>query len=337
MKSVLIVLFFSCAVLHGQHSDFGEVDFTSADSIAMAQQGASLKNLPLLTHKLTSPLTSDLEKFRAIYTWVCTNIENDYGAYQKTIKKRKKLLNKPKALRDWNESYIPKVFKKMLNHKKTACTGYAYLVRELASLADINCKIINGYGRTPTLALDEESIPNHSWNAVELNGKWYLCDPTWSAGKIILEDEGPRFEADYFDAYFLAEPNLFAKNHFPLDATWALTDDSSDLYSFFDGPVVYRDAFSLNLTPIAPIEMHLELLKNSTASFVLSATKNFKSDAIDLVLKGTNTTKEVRPKITRNQNEYILEHNFEKTGKFDVHIRVDETIIATYVVRVKRK
>ena len=174
MKSITLVLFLISSFAFGQGSDFGHIDFKKADSIALSYEGESLKNLPVLTHKLTASLSTDVEKFRAIYTWVSTNIENDYSSYVKTRKKRKKLSENRKALIVWNNSFTPKVFENLLKYRKTACTGYAYLIRELASLAGIHCKIIDGYGRTATLILDENSIPNHSWNAVELNGKWYL-------------------------------------------------------------------------------------------------------------------------------------------------------------------
>ncbi len=337
MKSTGVLFFFICAALFGQHTDFEEVSFVKADSIALSHKGESLKNLPLLTFKLTSQLTNEIEKFRAIYTWVCTNIENDYGAYKRTIKKRKKLLDDKEALTEWNNSITPKVFKKLVDHKKTACTGYAYLVRELARLADINCKIVNGYGRTPTLILDNNSIPNHAWNAVELDGKWYLCDPTWSAGRIVLEDDGPRFEADYFDGYFLSDPALFIKNHYPLDTTWSMLQKAPDFNVFLDGPVVYKSAFRAQITPVMPSLMQQEIRTDESITFSMKSNKILADDSFSLVLSTGSSTKHIEPKVLRDRNLYTLEHTFNKSGKYDVHLKVDDDLIATYVVRVKRK
>ena len=61
----------------GQVNDFGEVDFHRADSVANRYNGYSLENLVELSHKLTKPFSADVEKFRAIYTWVCENIAGD--------------------------------------------------------------------------------------------------------------------------------------------------------------------------------------------------------------------------------------------------------------------
>lgn len=79
-------IWFICLILsysagRSQISDFADADFEKADSIAALYKGESLGSLPLLAHNLTAPLSGEAERFRAIYTWVCTNIENDYGAF----------------------------------------------------------------------------------------------------------------------------------------------------------------------------------------------------------------------------------------------------------------
>jgi len=336
MRFVAVILFLVGTFSFGQRSDFN-IEFNQADSIALKYKDASLNNLPVLVHNLTTGLNTEAEKFRSIYTWVCSNIENDYGAYQKTVKKRKKLLANPKALTEWNNSFTPKVFEKLLKQRKTACTGYAFLIRELATLADINCQIINGYGRTPTLILDKNSIPNHSWNSVELNGKWYLCDPTWSAGRIILEEDGPRFKPDYFDGYFLADPVIFAKNHLPLKREWCLLEEPPTFQQFLEGPVVYKNAFASNIIPIAPSKMNLKVTKNEKLSFLFSVPETYNCENLTIKLGNGPNGKLYEPSLTREQNLCRLEYSFEKSGLFDMHILADESIIATYVVKVKRK
>ena len=334
--SFLLAVFFSVFVT-AQRSDFVHIDFKKADSIAALHKGESLKNLPVLTHGLTDDLATDVEKFRAIYTWVSTNIENDYGAYLTTRKKRKKLAENRETFLEWNTSFTPKVFEKLLSDRKTACTGYAYLIREMASLADFNCKIVNGFGRTPTLLLDSKSTPNHSWNKIEIDGKWYLCDATWSAGRVMLVENGPEFESDYFDGYFLADPALFIKNHYPLEIGSTLLTSPPSYEEFLVGPVVYKEAFSSPIIPVGPKQMHFEVLKNENISFELKVPKDFEKESVHLVMNSGGSDKKVFPEVSINQNECILEFAFEKTGLYDVHIQVKESLIATYVVRVKRK
>jgi len=337
MRLLLPFLLLFFVPLNGQRSDFNRIDFATADSIAGSHKGASLKNLPVLTHKLTASLSTEVEKFRAIYTWVSTNIENDYASYLKTSSKRKKLAKDREAFLEWNDNFTPKVFEKLVKDKKTACTGYAYLIREMASLASLNCKIINGFGRTATLHLNKNSSPNHSWNVIKLNDKWYVCDATWSAGKVFIEDDGPRFESNYFDGYFLAEPALFLKNHYPIESDFLLMTSAPTFEEFLEGPVVYKEAFEHNIVPTAPKQMFLETTRNEKIVFVLMAPFNLKGKQISMVLDNGNSSKKIVPKITRNKTQITLNHSFERTGKYDVHIKLEESLIATYVIRVKRK
>ena len=322
---------------YGQRSDFSHLDFKKADSIALLHKGASLENLPLLVFNLTAKLPHEAGKFRALYTWVCTNIENDYSAYLKTRKKRKKISEDREAFLDWNNSFTPKVFEKLVQHRKTACTGYAYLICELAKLADIECEIVNGYGRTPTLILNEESIPNHAWNAVKLNDKWYLCDATWSAGRIMLKEDGPEFESDYYDGYFLADPALFVKNHYPLKTKWTLLPNPPTFEQFLQGPVVYKEAFGRTIIPIAPEKMVVELKKIEPVVFKLKAPERMLKNSLSLSLKRGYSSESVNPVIERQAENYNLKYVFDRSGSYDVHILVDSTIMATYVVKVKRK
>lgn len=337
MKWNIIFLLFISLYSFGQLSDFKEIDFKKADSLAYVYQDENLSNLPVLSHNLTANLTTDVEKFRAIYTWVSISIENDYSSYLTTKKKRKKLSENQEALIEWNTNYTPRVFENLLKHKKTACTGYAYLIRELAALAGINSKIVDGYGRTATLTLNNKSIPNHSWNAVELNGKWYLCDATWSAGKIIKDNLGTRFEQQYFEGYFLAEPELFIRNHYPLDISMSLVPKPFSFDEFIAGPVIYKEAFSFSTILVSPKNMYSIALKNESVSFKLHLNKKLENKNIFLILSQGDNSRKVIPKVTQNQNEFILEHRFDTSGRYDVHIKIDDSIIATYVVRVKRK
>lgn len=337
MRSIFLLTLLCSTLFYGQRSDFPAIDFKVADSIAALYKGESLKNLPVLTHKLTTDLSTSVEKFRAIYTWVGTNIENDYGAYLTTRKKRKKLAANRDAYLEWNASFTPKVFAKLIADRKTACTGYAYLIREMAILAGFRCEIVNGYGRTPTLRLDENSTANHSWNTIEIDGKWYLCDATWSAGRVMLQENGPEFQNDYFDGYFLADPELFIKNHYPLEISSSLLTDPPTFKEFLDGPVVYKEAFTFPLVPLYPTQMRMDILKNDTVSFDLSVPEDFEGEEIRLVLNTGGSDRIITPKSSFAPKRYIVDHTFEKTGLYDVHITIEDTLIATYVVRVKRR
>ncbi|WP_339628442.1 transglutaminase domain-containing protein [uncultured Maribacter sp.] len=336
MRSVFVFSLLSFYISYAQRSDFNDINFKKADSVAEIHKGESLRNLPVLTHNLTAPLDTDVEKFRAIYTWISSNIENDYSSYLKISNKRKRLVNDRQAFLEWNSSITPKVFERLLTERKTACTGYAYLVKEMANLAGFNCEIIDGYGRTPTLLLKEDSAPNHSWNTIEINNKWYLCDATWSAGQTILEDGNARFEPDYFDGYFLAEPKLFVKNHYSINSEEIKLKGTQNFTAFIEGPVIYKEAFLAPIIPVSPQKMYIYIKKGDVVTFKLNAPDNFKEEKFQLLINNGGRQKPIQPNTIRNQNKISLIYRFEKIGLHDVHILVDDDLISTYVVKVKK-
>jgi len=221
MRHIILLLFFIFTLsLYAQRSDFKEINFQRADNIANQYKGEELYNLPMLVHNLTATLHTDVERFRAIYYWVCHNISGDYDLMYKTDRARKNLKNDPESLAVWNAKFKKEVFNRLRHKKETLCTGYAYLVKEMSNLAGLECEIINGKGPTNKMKFEDLDGPNHSWNAIKLHGKWYLCDPTWSSG--VIDMSAFLFEFNYEDTYFLMEPSTFAEDHQPLDTRWLL-------------------------------------------------------------------------------------------------------------------
>jgi hypothetical protein len=318
---------------NAQVSDFKTIDFTLADNIAKLNEGSSLYNLPLLAHKLTFKLPTEAEKFRAIYTWVCNNITGDSNQHNKVSKKRRKLKNDSIGYIKWNNEYKKIAFKKLLKYKKTMCTGYAYLIKELCFLANIKCKIVNGYGRAVESNIEKLESVNHSWNAVKLNNKWYLCDATWSSGYMINES---LFVQDYNDGYFLTDPILFAKNHFPIQKKWFLNDNLINT-EFIASPIVYGKTFEHKIIPISPKELNTTTKKNEEISFIFKLLKNISTDKISLIqIYGINK-KPFKIYNLKNENGLIMfNYTFTHKGFYDVHLKIENDIVATYTIKVTK-
>ena len=132
----MITAFIFMMPLRAQRSDFEAIDFWRADYMATQQQGEGLQQLPILVHHLTATLNTDVEKFRAIYYWVCHNIKGNYHLMRKNRNMIRKLENDPQALEAWNNTIQKEVFKTLLTSNETLCTGYAYLLKEMAALAE---------------------------------------------------------------------------------------------------------------------------------------------------------------------------------------------------------
>ena len=316
-----------------QVSDFKTIDFSKADNIAKLNEGHDLSNLPLLTHKLTSKLPTDVEKFRAIYTWVCKNVSGDSYQHNKVSRKREKFKNDSLGYIEWNNEFKKIAFKKLLNHKKTMCTGYAYLIKELCFIANIKCEIIDGYGRSVETNVEELESINHSWNAVKLDNKWYLCDATWSSGYMI---NGSFFVQDYNDGYFLTDPILFAKNHYPIEKKWFLNKNLK-VSKFIAEPIIYGETFQHQVIPIYPKELNTTIKKNEEINFSFKLLKPISKESISLVKISGDHQNRYKIYDFKNENGIItFKYRFKRKGFYDVHLKIENDIVATYAMEVTK-
>ncbi|WP_185783446.1 transglutaminase domain-containing protein [Croceivirga lutea] len=321
------------SIMYAQHEEKTNTVFARADSIAATYEASAIENLPVLVHNLTANLASKKEKFRAIYMWVSTHIKNDYYAYERVKKNHQKFSEDTTAFLKWNSKQFFKALRNIRKHQKASCTGYAYLIQHMAQLANIECVIVNGYGKTATTLTYENSLPNHSWNAVFLENKWYLCDATWSAGKVVFDEGLPRFEFDYNDGFFLAEPSQFALNHYPLKKDWLLLNEPLSFEDFVERPLVYNYAFQFGISPIKPLKMHNNIKFGTPFKIKLNTRESIKYDLQLRIFKNGNSTT-ANPKITVINDEISITHTFLKTGLYDIHLLYNEKPIVTYVLEV---
>jgi len=321
---------------YSQISDFDHINFSKADSIARAHKGEQLKNLPDLAHKLTSNLETDVEKFRAIYLWVCTNVANDYRLYLKNKKKRKKFEDDSLKLEAWNDDFKEKLFGKLRKRKKTICSGYSYIVSELSKLANINCVMINGFGRTSTTSIDTYNSPNHAWNGVKLNGKWYLCDATWASGIVHPNNYG--FKFNYNDGLFLTKPKFFALTHYPIDSRWILLEpeNTPSFDDFLSNPIMYGSAYKHLEVLSNPTKMHHVLKKNTILKFEYTLKNKVALKDVVLILDNGFLTETVTPDKVQVKGKLLsFEFPFKTKGFYDVHFSIGNDLIATYTVKVE--
>lgn len=197
-RLTFVVILIFLTKVRAQQIDFALIDFRCAEGNAKNLKGEDVHNLPLLTYRLTQNLNSDAEGFRAIYYWVCHNIKGDYHMLNKGINQRRRYKSDSENYTNWSSVYDDVIFKELLENKTTICIGYAYLVKEMERLANLDCEIVIGYGKSSSSTFASD-FPDHAWNAIKLNRKWYLFDATWSAGII---DGTYVFNFDFEDKYF---------------------------------------------------------------------------------------------------------------------------------------
>lgn len=101
--------------------------------------------------------TSDYDKIRGIYDYLCQNITYDDSAADGT------------TLRHTTYAALIK--------KSAVCQGYATAFYRLALECGLSARYITGTGTTSS------GTENHGWNIVELEDAWYYVDATWDAAR----------------------------------------------------------------------------------------------------------------------------------------------------------
>lgn len=99
------------------------------------------------------PETSEYEKIKVIYDYICKNVSYDYA-----------------HLKD-EDYYLQYTAYAALINKKAVCQGYASLFYYLCLSVNVDCRIITGISHGE----------NHAWNIVCINGTYYNIDCTWDS------------------------------------------------------------------------------------------------------------------------------------------------------------
>ncbi len=198
-------------------------DYQAIDAHARAVPSSYERNLESLVAYLVRPARSDRERARAMFTWITHHIRYDIQAY---------LSRTPAPV-------IPP--ETLLKQRLGVCQDYANLFMEMARLAGLACFVVEGWskGYDYRVGLPLNGPPNHAWNAVKLEGQWYLVDCTWGAGYI---DEQQKFVTRPNDFYFLPDPEQLIITHFPRNARWQLLDPPITRRTFEQFPLI-RPAF----------------------------------------------------------------------------------------------
>ncbi len=192
---VLLVLFLLFITpVYGQTT----YDYSSIDAHAKAAPDSAASSLITLSNYLTKDLRTDREKARALFRWITENITYDVSLFGK-----------------------PPDPQQALKQRRAVCAGYASLFKALAETSGLTAVIIHGEakGLGPKQAITSDGLLIHDWNAVKLDGVWYLLDCTWGAGRL---DERFRFVPKFNEHYFLTPPEMLIYDHFPKEARWQL-------------------------------------------------------------------------------------------------------------------
>lgn len=207
---VLLVLVFFSTEMISQRNIIGK--YSPPKSHVSKKKKLKADEIAKLAKSITASSHSDSEKVYAIYRWISTHIK-----YDTDLRFSKKLQN---------EIYISEknVVANVLDRKMALCGGYAFLFRDLCEKVNIPVEVIHGFTKNVGGQPQDYKQPNHTWNAVKLNGKWQLIDITWAVGY------GNNGKPD--DFWYITNPRDFIYTHYPENRKWTLLGESISLAEF---------------------------------------------------------------------------------------------------------
>lgn len=193
-------------------------DYEKIDAYARNTPEKFTKDVQSLTAYLIKPAKDDKEKVRSFYVWLTENIAYDIQAYRSFD---------PAKIGDIKPDDV-------LKRRKAVCQGYSELFQEMCRLADIKCYVIPGYSKGFGYQPENHSFTyaDHAWNAVYLNDQWYLIDATWGSGGV---DKQMKYIQQFNEKYFLTSPQVFVRDHLPLQPVWQLLDCPVSMKAFAAG------------------------------------------------------------------------------------------------------
>jgi hypothetical protein len=178
---------------------------------------------------------TELEKCRAVYTWIANNIKYDDVAYN----------NKTESFTDPFD---------ILNEQKATCGGFSALFYFLCSKMNLEVKSVSGYCKGYQFSISKKTnlnaMPtlNHGWNFVKINGDWRAFDVTWGSGSAKTTPNGlMKSVYEFTDEWFNCSPEEFVFSHYPSNQEDLHLSRSISLDEFSSLPEVSMSAFSIGL------------------------------------------------------------------------------------------
>ncbi|RYF91537.1 MAG: hypothetical protein EOO03_01125 [Chitinophagaceae bacterium] len=241
MKIILILLLFCSTVpVHAQ---------SQIDSKALAIPKEHCHSVDALSKYIKENFAGGEERLRAIYVWVTDNISYDVAAF---------------LSRDETPKTAAPSAQDILTKRSGVCQGYTDLFTALCKAVDINVLRIPGY----TKYHKEIAGSAHAWVAAELDGVWYLLDPTWGAGYV----NNNRFTKRFNNEFYKMAPEKFIERHMPFDPIHQMLAYPITNQEFIDGKPVantnsfnYKDSIKFHYQLSPPMQTAAELRRLQAA------------------------------------------------------------------------
>jgi len=131
-----------------------------------------------------------------------------------------------------------KIVEDALQDRVGVCQHYAELFHAIALEMDFRSVVVTGYTCQNG---DVVEVP-HAWNALEIDDKWWLFDPTWGSGYMT----GNEYKTRYSREYFKVAPQKMIRTHMPFDPLMQFLKEPVNHFGFARGDFSETRAKSWN-------------------------------------------------------------------------------------------
>lgn len=188
-----------------------------------------------LSKFITRDFNTDEAKVRAIYTWLIQNVSynpEEYKLFNYSFKNYRERNTKEEKTR-----------RKIINHTlqtgSAVCEGYAMVFEKLCQLQNIDNYLVRGDTKTNFNDIGRTFANNHMWNVAIIEGKPFLFDATWGAGRYTTKFIK---EPSYY--YYKTAPDLLINTHYPQQYEDAFLNEDLSTTQFFDRPLIIKHGFT---------------------------------------------------------------------------------------------
>ena len=154
--------------------------------------------------------------------------------------------------------YPPQDAETVFKTRTAVCAGYAKLLEALGQAMGEEIVYVVGDARSSTSDLSGQG---HAWNAVKVNGKWYLIDATWDSGSV---DQASGFTKRYQSDYLFPPAEVMGVTHYPDNNAWQLRSQPISRGEFLRQPMMRPQFFAEGMKLLAPVRSQTDTISNAT-------------------------------------------------------------------------
>ena len=316
---------YSCNQIIEKVVNINQVTTTETDPIIKSLPERDKTDLKKFKEDLKDKVNNldDEVKAKILFLWICENIAYDDDSFFSG----KSVECEPEAV---------------FRNGKTLCSGYARLFKNIGEYIRLEIQCVScyskGLGYEPGQTL---TSTNHEYNIIKLDNKYRPIDCTWGAGTI----KEKKFVKHLNEFYFLADPELLIKTHFPANDRWQLTEKKYTLSDFLKWPQVFENFYAFGFNKYFPEEGFIELNSN-TQNFIIWGNNISKNEASCniFLLEGNIYQQQLNlDRIKFLEGKIEFDFIFNKKGRYKIKLfanndkgKVTHNIM-TYIVDVQKE